>query len=94
MKKNVILALIALFFGNIAFSQTDEFVMTWNIVESEAKKSDADIANPKKAAKINTWTERGRKYLMVYTFDAENIYPGTTMEQLPLIMKSGAKVKR
>ena len=91
MKKNVILALVALFFGNIAFSQTDEFVMTWNIVESEAKKSDADIANPKKAAKINTWTERGRKYLMVYTFDAENIYPGTTMEQLPLIMKSGAK---
>lgn len=94
MKKNVILALVALFGCNVAFSQTDEFVMTWNIVESEAKKSDADIANPKKAAKTNTWTERGRKYLMVYSFDAENIYPGTTVDQLPLIMKGGAKSTR
>ena len=74
MKKNVILALVALFGFNIAYSQSDEFVMTWGIVESEAKKSDADIANPKKAAKINTWMERGRKYLLVYTFDAGNIY--------------------
>ena len=91
MKKNVILALVALFGFNIAYSQSDEFVMTWGIVESEAKKSDADIANPKKAAKINTWMERGRKYLLVYTFDAENIYPGTMESQLPLIMKGGAK---
>lgn len=91
MKKNVILALVALFGFNIAFSQTDEFVMTWGIVESEAKKSDADIANPKKAAKINTWMERGRKYLMVYTFDAGNIYMNTPVRNLPFIMNGGAK---
>ncbi len=94
MKKTTILALIALFFGNIAFSQTDEFVMTWAIVESEAKKSDAEIANPKKSAKINTWMERGRRYLQVYTFDAENIYPATTKDQIPLIMKSAPKSEK
>ena len=93
MKKTVILALIALFFGNIAFSQTDEFVMTWAIVEGEAKKSDAEIANPKKATKINTWTERGRKYLQVYTFDnVEKFYYGYSSVDIMTIM-NGAKPK-
>lgn len=93
MKKSVILALIALFFGNIAFSQTDEFVMTWAIVESEAKKSDDDIANAKKAAKINTWLERGRRYLQVYTFDkADNIYYGYSYVDIMSVM-GGAKAK-
>ncbi|MCQ2959369.1 MAG: hypothetical protein MJ198_04170 [Bacteroidales bacterium] len=91
MKKSVILALGALFLGNIAFSQSDEFQLTWGIVETDAKKSDAEIANPKKASKITVWTERGRRYLQVYNFDAENIYPGTTKEQIPLIMKCSAK---
>lgn len=91
MKKTFVIAMLAIFFGNIAYSQTDEFVMTWAIVESEAKKSDLNIANAKKAIKPKTWTERGRKYLMVYTFDAENIYYGTTQQQVPYIMKTGAK---
>ncbi len=95
MKKTAILALIALFFGNIAFSQTDEFVMTWAIVEGEAKKADADIANPKKAAKINTWTERGRKYLQVFTFDKiDNVYYGTTEGDLVTIKGGSPKSTR
>ena len=94
MKKTFVIAMLAIFFANIAYSQTDEFVMTWAIVESEAKKSDTDIANAKKAMKPKTWTERGRKYLMVYTFDAENIYYGTTKEQVPIIMKTGSKSER
>lgn len=94
MKKTFVIAMLAIFFGNIAYSQTDEFVMTWAIVESEAKKSDLNIVNAKKAIKPKTWTERGRKYLMVYTFDAENIYYGTTQQQVPFIMKTGAKSER
>ena len=93
MKKTVILALIALFFGNIAFSQTDEFVLTWAIVENEAKKSDAEIANPKKVTKINTWTERGRKYLQVYTFDnVEKFYYGYSSVDIMTIW-NGAQPK-
>lgn len=38
MKKIVVIAMLAIFFGKLAYSQTDEFVMTWAIVESEAKK--------------------------------------------------------
>ncbi len=91
MKKTVVIALLAVFFGKMAYSQTDEFVMTWAIVEGEAKKTDADVANEKKAIKAKTWTERGRKYLMVYTFDAENIYYGTTEQQVPIIMKTSPK---
>lgn len=92
MKKSVILALGALFLGNIAFSQSDEFQLTWGLVESDAKKSDTEITNPKKAMNVKTWMERGRRYLQVYTFDnVENVYYGTTKDQIPLIMKTGAK---
>lgn len=93
MKKTVVIAMLAIFFGNMAYSQSDEFVMTWAIVEGEAKKTDADIANVKKAVKSKTWTERGRKYLMVYTFDAENIYYGITEQQVPIIMKTAPKTQ-
>lgn len=92
MKKSVILALGALFLGNIAFSQSDEFQLTWGIVEADAKKSDSEITNPKKAMNVKTWMERGRRYLQVYTFDnVENVYYGTTKDQIPLVMKTGAK---
>ncbi len=91
MKKNLTLALAALFFGNIAFSQSDEFVMTWGVVEAEAKKSDVEITNPKKNIKVNTWTERGRKYIQVYNFDAENLYSGLDQSQIMMIMKGSAK---
>jgi len=91
MKKKLTLALAALFFGNIAFSQSDEFVMTWGVVEAEAKKSDAEITNPKKNIKVNTWTERGRKYIQVYNFDAENLYSGLDQSQIMMIMKGSAK---
>lgn len=92
MKKSAIVtALLTIFCGNIAFSQSDEFVMTWGVVENEAKKSDADITNPKKNVKAMTWTERGRKYLQVYTFDAENIYCGMPQDQIMMIMKGAAK---
>lgn len=94
MKKTVVIAMLAIFFGKLAYSQTDEFVMTWAIVESEAKKSDLDVANAKKAVKSKTWTERGRKYMMVYTFDAENIFYGITQQQVPIIMKTGATSER
>lgn len=94
MKKSVIVGLLTIFFGNVAFSQSDEFVLTWPTVESEAKKSDADIANPKKAANIKTWMERGRRYLEVYNFDAKNIFYSLSTDQLPFIMKGGAKSER
>lgn len=73
MKKLSILSLITLFFVQIGFAQSDEFVMTWPIVVSEVKKADASVENPKKAAVSTTWMELGRKYLQLYTFDIKNI---------------------
>lgn len=91
MKKLVSIGILALFLCNIGFSQSDEFVLTWPIVVAEAKKADAEIENPKKATNIRSWTERGRKYLEVFTFDLKAAHPGMPEDQILLYMKSGAK---
>jgi len=91
MKKIVSIGILSLFLCNFGFSQSDEFVLTWPIVVAETKKSDAEIENPKKAANLKTWTERGRKYLELYTFDLKAAHPGMPEDQILLYMKSPAK---
>ncbi len=91
MKKIVSIGILSLFLCNFGFSQTDEFVLTWPIVIAEAKKADAEVENPKKAANIKSWTERGRKYLEVFTFDLKAAHPGMPEDQILLYMKSPAK---
>ncbi|MCL2327175.1 MAG: tetratricopeptide repeat protein [Bacteroidetes bacterium] len=88
MKKLSILSLITLFFVQIGFAQTEEFVMTWSIVVSEVKKADASVENPKKATNPTTWMEVGRKYLQLYTFDLKNLQPGLTSSDVMFILGS------
>lgn len=94
MKRIASFLIVSLFLFKLGYSQSDEFVLTWPIVAAEAKKSDEEIANPGKAAKLRTWTERGRKYLEVYTFDLKGAYPAMPLDQAMLIMKAGPKSQK
>lgn len=94
MKRIVSLGILTLFLCSIGFSQSDEFVLTWPIVVAETKKSDAEIENPKKAANLKTWTERGRKYLELFTFDLKAAHPGMPIDQSLLYMKGTPKSQR
>lgn len=76
MRKLSILTVITLFLTQIAFAQSDEFVMTWPIVVSEVKKADAAIAHPKKSTNPTTWIKAGQQYLLLHTFDTKNLQPG------------------
>ena len=94
MRRITSLLFISLFLCQLGFSQTDEFVLTWPIVVAEAKKSDADIAIPAKAEKLKTWTERGRKYIEVHTFDLKATYPAMALDQAMLVMKANPKSQK
>jgi tetratricopeptide (TPR) repeat protein len=89
----VFICLIGLYSVSI-FAQSDQVVITWPMVVAEAKKTDEQIAHPRKSQKSRIWVDRGRKHVELYAFDLKQAYPHMKESDIIHIMKTTAQDKK
>ncbi len=74
--KKIALLMMAVLLGFYVSAQTTTAPQTAESLLKAKAKSDADIKNPKKAAKMATWKKRGDLYLDLIQFNTKGLWVG------------------
>ncbi len=86
MKSKILILLTFVFISFITFAQNNDAEI--KALKSKIAKSDAEITNPKKSAKVTTWTKRGGLFLEAYKVNTKLLAPGLDALTLSFIGKS------
>ncbi|PKP39526.1 MAG: hypothetical protein CVT98_01440 [Bacteroidetes bacterium HGW-Bacteroidetes-15] len=87
MKRIILLFAAALMVGTI-FAQTSKQI-NFQSIEKKLQKSNADIENPKKSSKYQTWISRGELMLEIYDAMLLSANSGMTMAEFNIIVGQG-----
>jgi tetratricopeptide (TPR) repeat protein len=94
MKKLIALAIIATTaFSLFAQDGTTVILLNYNAVSKKVAKSDADIQDPKKSLKANTWSKRGELYQDVFMIGLEQLQEGMDATTVQLFYKEPDNVE-
>jgi tetratricopeptide (TPR) repeat protein len=92
MKKVFITVLAG--FCSIATLFAQEEGLTWGMVKTSTEKSDEKIKDADKAAKSDTWMDRGRIYTNLFEYDVKNLFYGMKESDILLVKASAGLSKR
>jgi len=81
-------------FCSIATLFAQEEGLTWGMVKTSTEKSDEKIKDADKAAKSDTWMDRGRIYTNLFEYDVKNLFYGMKESDILLVKASAGLAKR
>lgn len=91
MKRLLIITLVLSGFLHMK-AQDQMILLNYNTLAKKYEKSEADIKNPKKNVKTNTWFNRGKLMQDIFKIDLEYLMEGTGITELKLYYKEPLSV--